>query len=178
MKLRSDRARSAVLIPVPEAEDAVGRWRRLYDPMAPAGVPAHITLIVPWLAPEAITDAELGRLEAVVAKVLPFEYVLRHIGWFARRVLWLGPDPVQPFVDLTRALADEFETPPWAGEFDRVVPHLTVAHDGEGANLATVVAALGNDLPITCHARQATVMVGDGVRWWELSSSRWPRTEP
>lgn len=163
-------AHSAILVPVPAAEAAVGPWRRLHDPMATVGVPAHITLIVPWLAPEDIDDAELARLDGVAARTAPFEFALRSVAWFGCRVLWLAPDPVQPFLDLTSALVREFHLPPWAGEFDEVIPHLTVAHSTDGAELAEVAAALDQDLPMTCCATEVGVMIGDGTRWWERAT--------
>lgn len=158
---------SAVLVPVNEAEEVVGRWRNLFDPMAAAGIPAHITLIVPWIAPEAITGSDVERLGEVLAKTMPFEFNLTALGWFGPGVLWLGPEPAGPFLTMIGAIADEFGTPPWGDEFPHVVPHLTVAHTIEGQQLGEVAGRLAGDLPIPCRAREATVMVGDGTRWWE-----------
>ncbi|MDQ6782106.1 MAG: 2'-5' RNA ligase family protein [Actinomycetota bacterium] len=163
-------AHSAILVPVPEAEATVGPWRGLHDPLATAGVPAHVTLIVPWLAPEDIDEGELARLQAVVAKTAPFDFALGSVQWFGHRVLWLGPDPIEPFLELTNALAGEFHTPPWGGEFDEVVPHLTVANATAGTGLATVAAALDKDLPIACQATEVRVMLGDGTVWWERAT--------
>jgi 2'-5' RNA ligase superfamily len=43
-------------------------------------------------------------------------------------VLWLDPNPAEPFRRLTEAVGVEFpECPPYGGAFDEVVPHLTVA---------------------------------------------------
>jgi 2'-5' RNA ligase len=159
-----------VFLPVPEAEPAVGRWRRLFDPMAGAGVPAHVTLVVPWVDPAAITGEDLDRLGAVLAKTLPFEFELSELGWFGPGVLWLGPRPLEPFLEAIDAIAEEFATPPWGGEFHRVVPHLTVAHTIEGHQLGHVAERLAGDLPITCRAREATVMVGKGSHWWEQAN--------
>jgi len=66
---RSGRGQSAVLIPVPEAESIVGRWRHEYDPVAAAGGPAHITLVVPWLPPDEISEDEVNRLEKELEKL-------------------------------------------------------------------------------------------------------------
>jgi 2'-5' RNA ligase len=138
--------------------------------MARAGVPPHITLIVPWLNPEDIDDVELARLEGVAAKTAPFEFVLRSVDRFGRRVLWLAPDPARPFLDLTDALDEEFHTPPWAGEFKDVIPHLTVVHSKDGAELDAVAAALDRHLPIACQATELRVMLGDGAHWWERAA--------
>lgn len=161
---------SAVLIPVSDAESAIGPWRRRYDPTAVAGVPPHVTLIVPWLVPDDIDDTALTRLGAVVAQTARFAFSLAGIGWFSRRVVWLAPRPAEPFLDLIGAIAGEFETPPWGGEFDLVVPHLTVAHGDDESKLTVVAENLGNDLPIACQATEAWVMIGDGVRWWRRAA--------
>ena len=161
-----------MLIPVPQAEPLVGRWRLEFDPVAAAGVPAHITLIVPWLPPDEMTDGEFGELGDVLAGVDAFDFTLSHVGWFGRRVLWLGPDPVAPFLDLTKLLADRFGTPPWDDEFDEVVPHLTVGHASDGVELSRVADALAAQLPLDCRAEEVWVMVGDGSRW--VISRRFP----
>ncbi|HET9692285.1 MAG TPA: 2'-5' RNA ligase family protein [Acidimicrobiales bacterium] len=161
----SGRRQSAILVPVPDAEPVVGPWRQEHDPVAPAGVPAHITLIVPWLPPDEIGDDDLAELGDALDGVEPFEFSLAATGWFARRVLYLTPAPAAPFVALTARLADRFGTPPYDDEFDEVVPHLTIGHASDGVELASVAAALERQLPLTCRASEVWVMVGDGSTW-------------
>ena len=160
------RARSAILIPVPEAEDLVGRFRLEHDPVAGAGVPAHITLIVPWLPVAEIDDDSLAELDQQLASTSAFGYSLASVQWFGRHVLWLAPEPAEPFIQLTWRLAEHFSTPPWDDEFDEVVPHLTVGHASDGDELGPVGAALGSKLPLECTAKEIWVMVGDGTRWY------------
>jgi 2'-5' RNA ligase len=153
-------------VPVPAAEDVVGRWRRLYDPVADAGVPAHITLIVPWIPPWKITEDDLVTLADSLADVSPFDFELTELGWFGRRVLWVAPKPAEPFLALTARLAKQFSTPPWAGEFDQVVPHLTVAHaPADPAALESVTSDVSKRLPVACRADEVWVICGDGTRW-------------
>lgn len=161
----SGRTQSAVLVPVPEADEVVGRWRHEHDPVAAAGVPAHITLIVPWLPPGEITKADLADLDEMLEEVNAFEFVLDHVDWFGRRVLWVAPEPAAPFLRLTDRLADHFGTPPWDDEFDEVIPHLTVAHASDGVELQPVAADVSGRLPVVCRAEEVWVMVGDGMRW-------------
>jgi 2'-5' RNA ligase len=161
----SGKRQSAVLIPVPEADTVVGRWRHQYDPVAMAGVPAHITLVVPWLPPEEITEADLAELDESLDDVKAFDFDLVHVDWFGRRVLWVAPVPAAPFLSLTNRLADRFATPPWEDEFDEIVPHLTVAHASDGVELAPVAAEVTTRLPLACRAEEVWVMVGDGSRW-------------
>ena len=161
----SGRTQSAVLIPVPQADAVVGRWRQQHDPVAAAGVPAHITLVVPWLPPGEITDADLAELDEIVANMDAFDFQLHHVDWFGRRVLWVAPEPAAPFLRLTSVLADRFGTPPWDDEFDEVVPHLTVAHASDGVELVPVAADVSERLPVACRAEEVWVMTGDGFRW-------------
>jgi 2'-5' RNA ligase len=156
---------SAIVVPVPDAEALVGQDRLEHDPVASAGVPAHITLIVPWLPPDEIVASDLAELAVTLRGIESFEFSLDRVGWFGRRVLWLAPDPIEPFVKLTSMLADQFGTPPYDDEFDEVVPHLTVAHASDGVELESVARRLGLGLPIPCRAREAWVMVGDGRSW-------------
>ncbi len=161
----SGRVQSALLIPVPQADAVVGRWRLEHDPVAAAGVPAHVTLVVPWLPPAEITEEDLRELEAELADVDPFDFSLTRVDWFGRRVLWVAPEPVQPFLKLIHRLADRFNTPPWEDEFDEVIPHLTVAHASDGVELVPVAADVATRLPVRCRAEQVWVMVGGGGRW-------------
>ena len=161
----SGQRQSAIIVPVPEAEAAVGGYRAEYDPVAAAGVPAHITLMVPWLPVEEITGDDLTELGGLLGSVPAFGYSLTTVGWFGRRVLWLAPEPVEPFLQLTGMLGATFGTSHYDDEFDEVVPHLTVAHASDGVELAAVAAALTAALPIRCRADVVWVMVGDGQAW-------------
>jgi 2'-5' RNA ligase len=163
----SNCAQSALLVPVPEAEAVVGRWRALHDPSAQRGVPAHVTLIVPWVAPEQIKQEHLDELSELLADQEPFEYSLEKVNWFGERVLWLGPVPSAPFKHLTALLASHFDTPPGQGEFAEVVPHLTVGLAGcaVGCTLSEAADALLPELPVRCRAAEVHVMCGDGISW-------------
>jgi len=160
-------AQSAILIPVPEADELVGDWRAVHDPKAGAGVPAHITLVVPWLPPEQLKPEHFEELEDLLAGQRQFGYSLDRVCWFGERVLWLAPTPAEPFKRLTAVLATHFATPPWKGEFAEVVPHLTVGLAGHavGQTLAQAAEDLPTKLPVGCWAREVDVMCGDGSHW-------------
>ncbi|MHB1534426.1 MAG: 2'-5' RNA ligase family protein [Acidimicrobiales bacterium] len=164
----SGQHQSAVYIPVPAAEAVVGPWRAKYDPVAASGVPAHITLVVPWLAPEKISDAAVLELADELSGTKAFDFNLDGVGWFGRHVLWLAPQPAEPFRALTAVLAERFSTPPYRDAFDEVVPHLTVGHasgEPEVEELEEVADLLTPRLPVICRAEQVCVMVGDGQHW-------------
>lgn len=158
-------AKTAVVVPVPAADPVVDRWRQRYDPGAAAGIPAHITVMVPWLPAEDLDAARLDQLRHEVGAISAFDFALTAVEWFDRRVLWLAPRPDEPFVALTTRLAERFGTPPWGGTFKRVIPHLTVARVSDREDLGPVDADVSAALPVQCRAEEAWVMVGDGRRW-------------
>ncbi|MGH9106449.1 MAG: 2'-5' RNA ligase family protein [Acidimicrobiales bacterium] len=172
-------AQSAILVPVPEADVLVGKWRAVHDPKALTGVPAHITLVVPWLAPPQIKPEHLDALDQLLADQVSFAYLLDRVSWFGDRVLWLAPSPAEPFKRLTSLLASRFGTPPWQGEFKEVVPHLTVGLAGwaPAGGLPDAAADLSRKLPLRCQAREVDVMCGDGSHWEVLHRALLPAGE-
>lgn len=160
---------SAVLIPVPEAEPLVGRWRERYDPSATVGVPAHITLLYPFIDPDAIDGLILRRLEEVFAGVLILDYTLGGPSSFGDDVLWLAPDPAEPFLAMTNALTETFGLKPYSGTIEEVTPHLTVVDASSGAGIDVMNEArdaLVGSLPIAARAHEAWLMEqGDDERW-------------
>ena len=95
---------SALIVVVPEAEDAVGRWRERDDPSAARGVPAYVTLLYPFLAPERIDDGVVAELEHYFAGVDGFRFRLARVGRFPTTV-YLMPEPSSAFSELTAARA-------------------------------------------------------------------------
>ena len=57
---------SAVVVHVPEAEPVVGGWRRAHTYDAPLGLPAHVTILYPFVPRGELTEAE-PRLAELVA---------------------------------------------------------------------------------------------------------------
>ncbi len=55
-----------------------------------------------------------------------FDCTFDKCGWFGEDVLWLAPDRDQEFRDLTNGVAAGSDYPPYGGEHDDVIPHLTV----------------------------------------------------
>src|SRR6266568_4669633 len=119
---------SAVLVPVPEAERVVNRLRAGLDRAAAWGVPAHVTVLYPFVAPAAITAATIAVLADAVRSISAFDCEFPATRWFGQEVMWLAPQPDEPFRILTRAVSAAFPGYlPYGGAYDDVVPHLTVA---------------------------------------------------
>jgi 2'-5' RNA ligase len=147
--------RTALIVPVPEAEPAVARLRLDHDPMARLGVPAHITVHFPFAPPNRVDEAAVADLVAARAA---FEYELASVEYFADDVTYLAPSPAAPFSELIEASAARWpEYPPYDGAFAEVIPHLTVG-------LARLRLELA--LPIACVAREVVLLEeGADARW-------------
>ena len=158
---------SAVVLCVPEAEPLVGRWRRQYDMAAAAGVPAHITLLYPFVPPERLDERVEAELGAVAGEREPFDFVLRRTARFPEGpLLYLAPEPPEPFLRLTEAIAAAWpEHPPYEGAHDEVVPHLTVA-SAEDPVLDEIAEALEPQLPIRASANKALLLEEGEDGFW------------
>jgi 2'-5' RNA ligase len=164
-------ASTAVLLPVPEAEPVVGAWRDRYDLASATGVPAHVTILFPFIPPDTITSEDEAALGEVVAGIEPFAFRLARTGRFGDAVLYLAPEPVEPIVAMTEAVFARFPAhPPYGWAQTDIVPHLTVAHCGDPSTrddpavLDRIEGAIAPSLPIEARATHVLLMEGDG-RW-------------
>ncbi|WIM92645.1 2'-5' RNA ligase family protein [Actinoplanes oblitus] len=164
---------SALIVPIPEAEPAVAGLRARLDRSASWGVPAHITVIFPFLPPEQLSTPALAAVRRIAAGVPRFYLSLDKLGWFDQRVLWLSPNPAEPFRELTNRLAVRFPAAqPYGGQFAEVIPHLTVGHDQPAPALADAAAQLRERLPIRARVTALRLITGrrePGDSWQTLT---------
>ncbi len=152
---------SAIIIKVPEVEHIVGRHRRTLDPSAEWGMPAHVTLLYPFLHPSGIDADILRRLIEVVARHQKFDVQFLRTEWFGGEVLWLSPEPALSFRRLTNALVATFpETPPYGGAILDPTPHLTVADGASFDDMKHAEADVIKQLPVRASFSSVSVMVG------------------
>jgi 2'-5' RNA ligase len=156
---------SAIIVAVPEAEPVVGPHRQRFDPAAAWGVPTHVTILYPFIEPDALTDEVVRRVRVAVARVERFTCAFKQTGWFDRDVLWLRPEPDLPFRWLTAAVVDAFPTHlPYAGAFGpEVTPHMTVAESRLARTIEEMAATehrVVQMLPFRAHITEALLMVG------------------
>jgi 2'-5' RNA ligase len=148
--------RTALIVAVPEAEAFVGAIRRVHDWSAGVGVPAHITILFPFAAPDQVDESELA---AVFGTHSSFDFELSSVERFEAGVTWLRPTPSEPFLALTDAVARRWpEYLPYEGVHETVIPHLTVAE---------IDVALQLDRPIPAHAHEVQLIEETvaGGRW-------------
>lgn len=156
---------------MPEAEPYVAHLRDQFDPVAKLGMPAHITLLYPFMSPELINVAVVEQARKIMSSASAFAFRLAKVCRFPD-VLYLAPDPSRPFIDLTERLARQFpEFPPYGGKYKGVAPHLTVGHGSEvqqsrtQAELQVAVSACGG---IACSAQKVTLMGNASGCWQQI----------
>lgn len=141
---------------VPEAETLVGGIRRAHDWSASVGVPAHITVLFPFAAPDQVDE---NALAALFGAYSGFGFELSSVERFEDGVTWLKPTPSEPFLALTDAVVRRWpEYPPYEGAHQTVIPHLTVAE---------IDVPLELDRPIRAYAHEVQLIEETvaGGRW-------------
>jgi 2'-5' RNA ligase len=160
--------RSALILAVPEAGRSVEQWRERTCTDKPSiGIPAHVTLLFPFVPASEIDDRLVAELSELFGGFENFNFELRETRRWPEMV-YLAPEPPEPFVDLTEAIVARYpDYPPYEGVFDSIVPHLTVAHGGASL-LGQAEAELLESLPIGVVAREVVLLeetVPDWGRW-------------
>jgi 2'-5' RNA ligase len=130
------------------------------------GVPAHVTVLFPFLDPDVLDDDAVRRLGAAVGSVPAFACSFDRCGWFDQDVLWLAPTPDEPFRELTMAVWRAFpDHPPYAGAFDDLAPHLTVGQCADGDlqaldELRATESVVAEQLPVTAYVDRVHLIAG------------------
>jgi 2'-5' RNA ligase len=161
--------RSGVIVRI-RLPAALEEIRAHHDPMAHAGVPAHITLLFPFLATGDLTPAVRRKLARVASQLHPFAVRFASTGRFPG-VLWLAPEPTGPFVDLIERLARAFpDHPPYEGAHADIVPHLTVAFGDEARLDRLERTAVRAGIAFRRRVEAIEVIAEDGTGRWH---ARW-----
>jgi 2'-5' RNA ligase len=143
------------------------RLRRKGVEDASDGLPAHLTLLYPFVAPDRLDRRVRDRIVAVCADRDPFGYVLAGPARWPDTV-YVAVDPSGPFVALQDALAQTFPAFPNYGrdasfEF---VPHVTIAEGPAVDDEATLTDPAWLALPRPARAAAVEVIArGRGGRW-------------
>ena len=168
--MAGDRA-SAVIVRA-HLPPGLERLRRRGVADAADGLPAHLTLLYPFVDPARLDDAVRRRIGAVAANHEPFDYrLLRAARW--PDTLYVAVAPVEPFVALQRDLEAAFPDRPIYGEPPgfAFVPHVTIAEGRPADDPATTHDRVWASLPRSARAATLDVIATDGRGWrlvWRL----------
>jgi 2'-5' RNA ligase len=154
---------TGVIVPVAAAEPVVGRHRRRLDHSAAWGVPAHVTVVYPFVPPGRIDAETIEETAAALAEVSAFSCTFTQVNWFGEDVVWLAPEPDGRFRELTRAVWRRFpDYPPYKGEHADPTPHLTIGSKAVAdlENMRRAAAEIKAELPIIARIDHARLVAG------------------
>jgi hypothetical protein len=164
--------RSALVVVVPDAEPLVGDHRLAHDPMTGRGVPAHVTILHPFRP--VVDETSAAEVAAIAARFAPFRATFAASDRFPGVVLFLVPEPVERFVELSRACIEAFpDCPPYGGAFPDPNPHLTIGIRLDESTAADLERAITPSLPISTTVDRLTLLVEDDDGQWSVGRS-WP----
>ncbi len=165
---------SALLVAVPEAEPAVGEHRARLDSSARDGVPAHLTVLYPFLPPASVDGPVLASLRRLFAGFAPFDITLDRVSWFGEDVVWLAPHDDRPFRALISAARAAFPgCPPYGNQYADVIPHLTIGDRDDPGALRAAADAVRGHLPVAARITEVTLMAGPAPRNLVLPPGQW-----
>jgi 2'-5' RNA ligase len=159
---------TALIVSVPAAQAVVGEHRDHLDVAASWGVPAHVTVLYPFLEPSRARAPDvIAAIGAAVGTVGAFTCSFPRTAWFDDDVLYLDPDPAQAFRDLTAAVSSAFpDHPPYGGAHATVVPHLTIGERslGDRAALEEAERKIRPNLPVHAYVDRVLLVAGAQAR--------------
>jgi hypothetical protein len=149
-----------LVIPIDCAAPALAGW----TPAAGGIVMGHHLTVIDPFVPSFLLDVDaLAAVREVLGAFEPFTYELARVDRFPG-VLYLAPEPAEPFIAMTRALWQRFpEHPPYEGRFEEIVPHVTLALGAEPPGLAEHVAAR---LPVHGRVEDVRLLMEDPSGSW------------
>ncbi|MGH2710508.1 MAG: 2'-5' RNA ligase family protein [Actinomycetota bacterium] len=162
-------AATAIVVPLDSAESVIGSWRVRFTPDGRDDMPAHITLLYPWIDDRALETEHVHEVRDVLAGFSSFGVSLGRVASFpgTRTLLYLEPEPSAPFIEMTEALTAAFPGyPPYGGAFADVVPHATIVETNLDPSLETeVLSSVEPRLPVDVVIDRVWIMEHLEDRW-------------
>lgn len=157
-------AASGLVVPF-TVPSALGGLRERWDRAATAGAGPHVTILYPFLPCDALGLAVRTELAAIARDVPGFAVRFERVRRLAD-VVWIEPEPADPFAALTAAVAERWpDHPPYGGRFETVIPHLTLV-ESEVAPLEAIEQAAARVAPFVRRAQRLELWCQDAAGRW------------
>ena len=130
------------------------------------GVPAHVTLLYPFVGRNGLDASIRRKIASVAVRHAPFDYTMTGPERWPDTI-YAAVEPAEPFVHLQADLAAAFPEYPIYGEGSdfKFTPHITVA-DGQAAERDDSQHDPGwAALPMLGRAAWLDVIATDGTKW-------------
>ena len=156
---------TGLVVPVPAAEDLLAAVGRRHPDAARSGVPAHVTVLFPFLPPEKIDDGTLRTLRELFEQHPPMPVRFTECRRRAEFV-YLRPEPTDGLRRLLDHARREWpDVIPYEGAFGEVEPHLTVSIRTGEDTAARIHAESGSALPIEAQLREGWLISSREQQW-------------
>ena len=150
-----------VAVPLPPHIEAI---RHQHLPPGDLAVPAHVTVLYPFVPAGTIDDDVAHRVDTALAGFDAFRFRLTRVEQFPGGLVYLAPEPADRFRELTERVAAYWpEHPPYSGAFSQITPHVTMAHRKLEAGAHQ---ELGAALPLEFAASEVALVEEAGDRSW------------
>lgn len=155
---------TGLAIPVPAADALLELVESRHPGTVREGVPAHMSLLYPFVGVAELDDRVTHALSELVAEHEPmpveFRECYRRGGFVALR-----PDPIEGLTELTRKTRVRWpDVVPYESAYGEVEPHLTVATRASEETAAMIEREVADQLPISAELREVWLVVFEG-RW-------------
>lgn len=155
---------TALVFLVPETEPVVRSWRVAHDPSAAEGMPAHVTVLYPFIAEDVLDEHTLNEVATLCGEWRPIAADFVEFGRFPS-VLWLKPEST-PCLELITQVRDRWpECLPYGRSDLEVIPHLTITDGADEHTVAQARADIAQHLPMRTVISAISLMAFDGDRW-------------
>src|SRR5579862_7268647 len=116
------RGATTLLLPVPNLPRALCSLRNQWDPTARQKLPPHVTASYPYLHESRVNAEVIAELRDCCLEHDAIDVSFARTARFPG-VLYLAPDPAEPFLALTEEFTRRWpECPPYGGAYSSVVP--------------------------------------------------------
>ena len=137
----------------------IRRFEPDFDLSRTADVQAHITVLGPFVPLEDCDGGLVAELAAFFLAQPSFSYTLREVCTFPGVVVYLSPEPQSAFCSLIDATAKQYPSyPPYGGQFDEVIPHMTVGPLWSVQMEDRLIQAATEAVPIHSVAREVRLI--------------------
>jgi hypothetical protein len=159
---------TGVAIPVPEADPLLRAVTARVPAAVREGVPAHVSLLYPFLPADELDDGVVKTLSELFAEQAPLAVEFRECRR-RREFVYLPPDPRSGLEELTSELRRLWpDVTPYEGIYEEIEPHVTVALHTTPERAAEIEReVVPGWLPISAELREAWLVVFDGQ--WQLN---------
>jgi 2'-5' RNA ligase len=152
---------SALIVPVPEADPVVGQFRAALDSGAALGVPAHITILYPFMPASALDPSVVAQLRGLFDSIDAFEISLNSTAWFDDAVVYVRPEPDAALRKMTSLVAERWpQWPPYEGAHPDPTPHLTLADNGDLSAMRQAAQAVRRSLQLHVEVSEVQLYAG------------------